>query len=638
MKRHCILSIIALLTCFASFAQMPITGATGTCVGGVAHVADSTAGGVWSSSTPTVATISATGNVYGVSAGTTTITYTVGSAYVTALFTITAAPAPITGTASVCPGGSTALADATPGGTWSSFNTSIATVTTSGVAYGVMPSSGTYIRYTVGPGCYAQVILAVLATTPGPILGDSMVCAGSTITLHDTTTGGTWSSSATSIATVTPTSALMSGSTTTLTGVSAGTVTITYSVTNTCGTYYSIYSVDVLNTTAAPAAIAGPSTVAAGSTINLTDATSGGTWSITPTSVATISASGIVTGVSTGTAIVTYTVTGCGAVMSVTHTVAVTAFDGISGHVNFLSGAHTGPVKVWLIKYVSPFLTAIDSVTVYSAGTSVAYQFLGAPTDSFRIKAAPLDSSSVIGTSGYIPTYHISSFYWNGANVFYHTSGTSDINKDINMSYGTVTTGPGFIAGDVTTGANKGTSVGVPVKGLMMYVFNSSTLQLMQAIRTDATGHYSFSNLPVGASYYVFPDSLNYYTTPYTAIALSSGVPTATSASFIQHTLSKTITPIPVGVGNVSADVATILAFPNPTNGRVNIAWTLPTAQQGRVSVCDITGREVYTGAIDMTAGTGISQVNISSLTNGLYTISVKSAAVNYINKIQVQH
>ncbi|PQJ09401.1 hypothetical protein CJD36_019345 [Flavipsychrobacter stenotrophus] len=638
MKRHCILSIIALFSCFASFAQMPITGATGTCVGGMGHVADSTAGGVWSSSTPSVATVGTTGNVYGVSAGTTTITYTVGSAYVTSLFTVTTAPAAITGTSTVCPGGTTVLADATPGGTWSSVYTSVATVNSGGTVFGIMPSSGTSIRYTVGPGCYAQVIVTVLATTPSSISGDSVVCVGSTITLHDTTTVGMWSSSAPGIATVIATSALGSGSTTTLTGVSVGTATITYSVTNACGTFYSTYSVDVLNTTTPPAAIAGPSTVATSSTINLTDATTGGTWSITPTSVATISASGVVTGVSAGTAIATYTVNGCGGAMSVTHTVTVTAFDGISGHVNFLSGAHTGPVKIWLIRYVSPFLTAIDSVTVYSTGTSVAYQFLGAPTDSFRIKAAPLDSSSVIGTSGYIPTYHISSFYWNGANVFYHTSGTSDINKDINMSYGTVTTGPGFVAGDVSAGANKGTTTSVPVKGLMMYIFNSTTLQLMQAIRTDATGHYSFSNLPVGATYYVFPDSLNYFTTPCTGIALTTAVPSVTSASFKQHTVAKTITPIPVGVGSVSTDAATILAFPNPTNGRVNIAWTLPTAQLGAVSVCDVTGREVYSSVIDMTAGTGISQVNISSLTNGLYTISVKSAAVNYINKIQVQH
>eukprot|EP01036_Dinobryon_divergens_P030161 gene30161-39358_t len=62
----------------------------------------------------------------------------------------------------------------------------------------------------------------------GTITGASSVNAGSTITLSNTTTGGVWSSSSTSVATV--------GSTGVVTGVAVGTATITYSVSNSCGT------------------------------------------------------------------------------------------------------------------------------------------------------------------------------------------------------------------------------------------------------------------------------------------------------------------------------------------------------------------------------------------------------------------
>ena len=219
-----------------------------------------------------------------------------------------------------------------------------------------------------------------------------------------------------------------------------------------------------------------------------------------------------------------------------------------------------------------------------------------------------------------------------------HTSGTSDLNKDINMMTGTVTSGPGFIGGDVTTGANKGTAGGVPVKGLIMYIFDATTSQLIQSVRTDATGAYSFSNLPVGATYYIFPDSLNYRTTPFTSIALTAAAPSMTVASFTQHTISKTITPGSVGVENVGSSATSVLAFPNPTNGRVNIVWQLPAAQVAAVAVCDAAGRAVFTRNIDMTQGAGSTQIDLSALTNGLYIITVKSAALNYNSKIQVQH
>lgn len=70
-----------------------------------------------------------------------------------------------------------------------------------------------------------------------------------------------------------------------------------------------------------PAAITGTTSVCVGSTATLSSATAEGTWSSGTPSVATVNAtSGVVTGVSSGTTVITYTlVTGC----SVTTTVTV---------------------------------------------------------------------------------------------------------------------------------------------------------------------------------------------------------------------------------------------------------------------------------------------------------------------------
>ncbi len=149
------------------------------------------------------------------------------------------------------------------------------------------------------------------------------VCVGSTLVLGDAVPGGTWSSSDNSIATVDAASGVV-------TGVSAGPVTISYTVTNACGST----TVTIGITVEAPlsvAAITGASSVAVGSTITLSDATPGGTWSSSDVLVATVDPlTGDVTGIATGVVVITYSVTNsCGTVF-VTYEVQVAAQKGIN--------------------------------------------------------------------------------------------------------------------------------------------------------------------------------------------------------------------------------------------------------------------------------------------------------------------
>lgn len=210
----------------------PITGTFTVCVTGSTTLADATPSGTWASSTPSVATINSSGVVTGVSAGTTTITYTAASGAVTAVVTVLATPAPgaTTGSSLVCMGTPETMTNGTPSGVWSSSNTSVATVSTSGVVNGVAPGTAN-ISYTVTNGCGSG--FAVKAVTVGAvtavasITGATTVCPGSTITLSNTTPSGVWSSSNPAVSTV--------SSTGVVTGVSMGSTTISYTVTNVSG-------------------------------------------------------------------------------------------------------------------------------------------------------------------------------------------------------------------------------------------------------------------------------------------------------------------------------------------------------------------------------------------------------------------
>jgi len=279
-----------------------ITGTLFACPGTTTTLSDATAGGTWSSSTPSVATIgSSTGVVAGVAAGNTVITYTLTSTgcFNTATVTINTNPAGITGPTTVCVGAGMTLVDATAGGTWTSSNSSLATINiASGAVVGIAAGTPT-MTYTLSTGCFVTYNITV-NPTPAAIAGTTNVCTGQTTTLTDATSGGTWTSS-------TPGTATVGSSTGVVTGVAAGTLTITYTLPAGC------FVTTAFTVNPTPLAITGTLNACVGLTSTLADASSGGTWSSSNTSIATVGlASGIVTGVAAGTVTITYTLpAGC---------------------------------------------------------------------------------------------------------------------------------------------------------------------------------------------------------------------------------------------------------------------------------------------------------------------------------------
>ena len=282
----------------------PITGPTAVCVGSTITLSDlPTTGGTWSAAPATFATIDpVSGILTGESAGTEVINYTLPTTCTTT-YTVTVNPLPsaITGPDSVCAGLTISLGSSPAGGTWSTAPVAIATINPSlGNLYG--NSSGTVtVTYTLGTGCSTDTTILV-NPSPTPVTGPTAVCAGSTIPLSDLpTTGGTWSTTSSTFATIDPVSGI-------LTGESNGIATVVYTLPP--GGCTATYTVTV---NPLPSAITGPDSVCAGLTISLGSSPTGGTWSTAPVAIATIDPSlGILYGSNSGTVTVTYTLgTGC---------------------------------------------------------------------------------------------------------------------------------------------------------------------------------------------------------------------------------------------------------------------------------------------------------------------------------------
>ncbi len=326
----CPTSVVAVDTVMDVPVIPAITGNTSVCIGGTTALGNATTGGTWSSSDAATISVDASGVVTGVTMGTATISYTVtnmcGTTTVTRVQTVAPLPivAPITGVLHQCIGGMTTLSSATTGGTWISSDISIATAdTTSGDVTGVSAGTATITyNYTDGLGCSSFVTATdtVFALpTIAAITGSSDVCIGGTTTLANATTGGVWSSSDGTTATVGSSSGIVSGMT-------AGTVTISYTVTNAAGCSDFVTFDMTVNALPSVAPITGVIEVCIGSATALSSATAGGTWSSGDVAIATVDASGNATGVSVGTADITYTFTdGAGCTGEATTVVTVNA-------------------------------------------------------------------------------------------------------------------------------------------------------------------------------------------------------------------------------------------------------------------------------------------------------------------------
>ena len=215
----------------------------------------------------------------------------------TVMIIINQVPTIFSAPASICVG-STAQLSPSSGGIWTSSNATRATINAiSGLATGVSPGNVTFTLTSNATSCSNST--STIAVNPLPtVSAPASICEGSTGQLSPST-GGTWISNITAIATVTNSGVV--------TPVSPGFVTFTY-----------VHTATGCSATSSPVEVYGlpqvsvPSSVCLNSTIQLSPI-SGGTWVSSNPSIASITNAGLVTGLASGTVNFTFTnsTTGC---------------------------------------------------------------------------------------------------------------------------------------------------------------------------------------------------------------------------------------------------------------------------------------------------------------------------------------
>ncbi|HMR88001.1 MAG TPA: Ig-like domain-containing protein, partial [Saprospiraceae bacterium] len=294
-----------------------ISGPSEVCMDNNIQLTSSKSGGSWSSSNIAVATINAAGIITPISAGSVIITYVHNSGacsedatkaiIVHALPTVT-----FNGPNSICLNQMTNLSP-NIGGTWVSNHPSIATVNNAGLVTGIAAGNATFTFTNTATGCVslpsAQLTVKPLPTVQ--ITGASSLCINQMTTLSPSF-GGTWSSSNPSVASVT-----VDG---TVTALNAGTAYFTF--TSSATSCSSTTSSPIVVAARPTVSVTGSKDVCIGGTTTLSPS-SGGTWVSNNPSIASVSNTGVVTGLALGTASFTFTSSSSGCVSFATEDITV---------------------------------------------------------------------------------------------------------------------------------------------------------------------------------------------------------------------------------------------------------------------------------------------------------------------------
>ncbi len=291
-------------------------------------------------------------------------------------------------------------------------------------------------------------------------------------------------------------------------------------------------------------------------------------------------------------------------------------------------------VKTYLIKKdnAAGTLTAVDSV-VTAMGTSCRCytnaSFSGMLSGTYRTKSYIVNQPGNTPIS-WLPTYSDSTAYWNTADTFVFTGNTS-LSKSTHMLSGTPTSGPGFIGGLISAGANKGTAEGDPVAGIDVYLRNAAG-KVIQVATTNALGKYSFLNVGTG-SYSLYPEELNFHNAGAVSIVVSATQTNQDkSFNFKRNAGDREYIPnITLGVN--SLDAQRFVIAPNPTSSIIRISLhkgndkvlaTLSNAM-GQVVL-----QEQFTGSS--------TSLNVSQLPAGMYQLQLQAGTEIHTEKVQITH
>jgi hypothetical protein len=566
---------------------------------------------------------------------------------------------PIMGATSVCVGSSITLSNAVPGGVWSRVNRLIDTVTTAGIVSGISQGYDT-VKYTVNNACGVSMKwlrMRVDTTVTGqPITGPTTTCVGHSITLSNVNVLGTgvWS--------VSNANAMIS-STGILTGLAGGNDVVTYTFTNACNSVTSTVSITI-DTVLSHGTISGASSVCAGSWVPLTETVSGGIWISSNTAVAVVDGAGHVTGVSQGTASISYLLSnGCGTSVA-THSMTVyqpasviVGLDSI-GIGNTRTYFDTVAGGMWLSSDTAKLV--IDTVTGAARGVAAGTAMIsyivtntcGTTIATLLVHIGNPPSAGTLSTSG---TGHTDSVCI-GSNINVLSTvagGVWTISNGDTVVHATITSAGvvhGLIMGQDTVYYTVSNGFGSTTVSRVVTIVHTPIISLTGPSIISLGGLYQIRGVPAGG---IFTNTNNtvaqiisVYDSVYGGLSLVSfaSIVVINGGTDVIHyrvtnmcgSADSTFTfslPLDNGVHAVANNAEALKLYPNPTDGEFTLNLQSAVNESAVVTITNVAGEKVK----ELTISTNKNFDVKLNEPAGIYFISAKTSGGTYSSKVTIK-
>lgn len=302
-------TLVGNISVIAANLPSEIFGPSTICIGSQIQLSNSVESGLWMSSDPTIIAINSKGQCFGVKEGTASISYSIlqngCKSSVSKLISVTESVSlgQIQGVNSICLGNSSKLSMSSVKGIWSSLKPDIASVDSFGLVKS-LKSGIAVIRFESGDiGCTSQVQKEItIESAPSIISNESYdVCVGSALKIPYSAKSGVWVSTDSLVVSVDQNGLALA--------ISSGNADVFFNLysDNQCPS-----SIIKSSFTVKPLfdinPIEGDSSVCLGNKIILSNSTLNGTWSSSNSGIASISNTGQVTALESGTVTIGYTV------------------------------------------------------------------------------------------------------------------------------------------------------------------------------------------------------------------------------------------------------------------------------------------------------------------------------------------
>lgn len=279
-------------------------------------------------------------------------------------------------------------------------------------------------------------------------------------------------------------------------------------------------------------------------------------------------------------------------------------------------------MTIYIMQYDSSDgkLTTIDTSWL-SNSTNVYYKNL--PFGNYLIKG-DLDQSNSL-SENYLPTYFGEHLYWNGG-VLIHPAGVStNLNSDyfpayIDLISGIVPAGPGSISGFIHEDINNPSGPVLP--GIDILLLSEQGVAIAHT-KTNASGAYSFANLPFG-SYYIYPELINHFTYPVKVVLNNA----QSEAEQVNLGIDRDIIQqLKEGEGVEFA------MYPNPAGNLVNIVTGKKT-RYSSIGLYSAIGQLVLQQEVSV--GEKFVSIDVSTLPAGLYWVKPEGSSPVRVEKLMI--